>query len=99
MNYSLIFHSYPFVPQKCCGAEVAIGAGLGVASLIGTTMTNVSNSSINRSNQNFNAEEAEKNRQYMKDEWTRQYGIQRDEWYNQLHAQTEAQWQNFLRQA
>lgn len=99
MKYSSLFAPFPYVPNKCCGAEVAIGAGLGVASLFGTLATNSSNRSINNSNQSFNAEEAEKNRQFVKDEWTRQYGIQRDEWYNQLYAQSQEQWKNFLRQA
>lgn len=89
----------PFKPS-CRGVETAL-IGLGSASLglMSTQMSNDANRQINKKSMDFSAAEAEKQRQWQSDEWSRQYAIQRDEWYNQLNAYQQAQWQQYLKQA
>ena len=101
MNYKLYFGSSPFVPQKCCGIEAGVGAALvtGGAGIFSSLMTNDANADINEENLRFSAQQADIQRRFQKDEWTRQFQLQRDEWYKQLNAQSEQQWLNFMRQA
>lgn len=101
MNYRLYFGSCPFVPNKCCGIEATLGAALvtGGAGIVSGLMTNEANSDLNSSNLRFSAEQADIQRKFQKDEWTRQFQLQRDEWYKQLNAQSDQQWLNFMRQA
>lgn len=92
----------PFVSPSFCrgtGALIALGAGSAALGLAGASMTNDANMDINESNQGFSSAEAQKQREWQRDEWTRQYQIQRDEWYKQLEASSNEYWKNFLREA
>lgn len=100
MELNRFVRSFSLQPSVCRGPEVvglmALSTGMG---LFSTAMTNESNQNINVNNLKFSREEAEKQRQWQSDEWTRQYNIQRDEWYNQLKSYSDTQWQQFLREA
>lgn len=101
MNYKLYFGSSPFIPDKCFGIEATVGAALasGAAGIVSGVMTNETNKDLNSANLRFSAQQAELQRRFQKDEWTRQFQLQRDEWYKQLNAQSDQQWLNFMRQA
>lgn len=92
----------PFISPSFCrgtGALIAIGAGTAAAGIAGTAMTNEANTDINESNQSFSSSEAQKQREWQRDEWTRQFLLQRDEWYKQLEASSNEYWKNFVREA
>lgn len=85
------------------GLFTAVG---GVAS---TAMTNDANAIENQRNRKFQADEAEKSRQWdekmynrqlseNRKDWDYQFGRQSEEWYNQLYAQYGAQFENWKKQ-
>ena len=80
MNYKIFFGSSPFVPKKCCGIEATLGAALvtGGAGIVSGLMTNEANSDLNASNLRFSAQQADIQRRFQKDEWTRQFQLQRE---------------------
>lgn len=90
MNYRFIFHDVgqpPHIFKNDGGASAIIGGGLALAGGLANTFTAGQSKSLTREGWRLQQAENEKNRQYMSDEWDRQFNLQNE--YNTPAAQIE----------